>query len=140
MPNEKELWLTPLLLLPGVALLIQSTSTRFSQIHDEFHHLLEEKDDHAKIVSRMLVERALLFKRALFGLYSSVVLFSLGSFLGGLLHLVSQTALLLVGALTLSGIASVVYAAWQLVRESRLSMGQIDRLSEKVERQLDHAR
>ena len=44
-----EVWLTPLLLLPGVALLIVSTSHRFAQLHSEFHRLLDHPDDHAKI-------------------------------------------------------------------------------------------
>ncbi len=36
-------WLTPLVLLPGVALLVLSTSARYGQIHQEFHHLVAEK-------------------------------------------------------------------------------------------------
>ena len=33
-------WATPLLLLPGVALLITSTSVRFDLVHTEIHHML----------------------------------------------------------------------------------------------------
>ena len=44
-------WLTPLVLLPGVAMLVMSTSARYGQIHQEFHHLVAEKvrreDPHA---------------------------------------------------------------------------------------------
>ena len=29
----------PLVLLPGVALLVLSTSARYAQLHGEFHHL-----------------------------------------------------------------------------------------------------
>ena len=35
-----EVWLTPIILLPGVALLIVSTSARIGQIHSEVHWLL----------------------------------------------------------------------------------------------------
>ena len=63
-----EVWLTPLILLPGVALLIISTSARFEQIHNEFHRLLEHPDDHSKIVARNLVLRSTLFRNALVNL------------------------------------------------------------------------
>jgi hypothetical protein len=48
---QTELWLTPLILLPGVALLIMSTSVRFGQVHDEFHVFLDHPDAHARVVS-----------------------------------------------------------------------------------------
>lgn len=53
-----EIWITPLLLLPGVALLIVSTAARFGQLQDEFHHLLDHEEQHAKIIARPLVQRA----------------------------------------------------------------------------------
>ena len=132
-PDSTEIWLTPLVLLPGVALLIQSTSQRFGQIHDEFHHLIDHVDARARIHSRRLVERSGYYKRALVALYSAVVFFSLGSFLGGLLHLVTRVAIWIVGGLTLLGIASLCYAALQMVRESFLSTSQVEALSERLE-------
>ncbi|MHC4080354.1 MAG: DUF2721 domain-containing protein [Planctomycetota bacterium] len=74
---ETELWLTPLILLPGVALLIMSTSARFGQIHAEFHHLLDHTDAHAEILSRHLVLRSALYRNALISLHASVGLFAL---------------------------------------------------------------
>ena len=38
------LWLTPLVLLPGVAILLISTSARYGEIHAEFHRLLGQSD------------------------------------------------------------------------------------------------
>jgi len=37
------IWLSPLLLLPGAALLILSTSNRLNRLHDEVHHQIDEK-------------------------------------------------------------------------------------------------
>ena len=34
--NAESLWISPLLLLPGVALLVLSAANRFGQLHDEF--------------------------------------------------------------------------------------------------------
>ena len=62
--TSTEFWLTPLILLPGVALLIGSTSARFGQIHTEFHHLLDHPDAGAQILSRNLQQRARLFRDA----------------------------------------------------------------------------
>jgi hypothetical protein len=117
-----EFWLTPLILLPGVALLIASTSSRFSQIHTEFHHLLEHQDSHARIVSRNLLRRSRLFRDALVSLYASVALFSLGSLLGGVVNLWRPESLWFVGGLTIIGIGCVVFASVQLIRESLLCL------------------
>jgi len=50
-----EIWLTPLLLLPGVALLIMSTSARYGQIHAELHHLIEKRRDRVLVSSLQLL-------------------------------------------------------------------------------------
>lgn len=132
---QQELWLTPLILLPGVALLIMSTSTRLGQISAEFHHLIDHPDAHAKIVSRDLVTRSALFRNALVGLYASVALFATGSFLGGILHVWLPDYVWMVGGLTLVGILCLAYAAIELVRESlhctRIIIEHDQRVAEK---------
>jgi hypothetical protein len=135
---QTELWLTPLILLPGVALLIMSTSTRLGQISAEFHHLIDHPDAHAKIVARDLVARSALFRNALVGLYASVALFATGSFFGGILHVWLPNFVWTVGGLTLAGILGLAYAAVELVRESlhctRIIMEHDLRVSEKEHR------
>jgi hypothetical protein len=37
-------WNLPLVLLPGVALLISSTSVRYGILHDELHHILDSME------------------------------------------------------------------------------------------------
>ena len=123
---QTEIWLSPLILLPGVALLIISTAARFAQINDEFHRLIDHPDKHAKILSRHLLERSRYFKNALVSLYASVTLLSTGSLLGGLLTAWTDLALWTTGALTILGILCLVHAALNLVRESRLCLKIID--------------
>ena len=131
--NATEFWLTPLILLPGVALLIGSTSSRFGQVHTEFHHLLDHPDAHAKILSRNLLERSKLFRDALASLYVSVGLFSLGSLLGGVVNLWRPSSLWFVGGLIIIGIGCVVFASIQLVRESLLCLKVIQEHYDRIE-------
>ena len=132
--TSTEFWLTPLILLPGVALLIGSTSARFGQVHTEFHHLLDHPDAGAQILSRNLQQRARLFRDALASLYVSVGLFSLGSLLGGVVNLWRPQSLWFVGGLIIVGIGCVVFASVQLVRESLLSLNVINEHLERIER------
>lgn len=113
-----EVWLTPLILLPGVALLIVSTSARFGQLHTEIHRLLDRRDTHAKMLSGHLLSRSALFRDALVALYVSVGLFAFGSLLGGVVNLWRPNSLWVVGSATMIGIGCIVYAAIQLVREA----------------------
>ena len=117
-----EVWLTPILLLPGVALLTVSTAHRFGQVQAEFHRLLNHPDRHAQIVARSLVARARLYRDALASLYLSVGLFALGSLLGGVVNLWRPESLWVVGGLTIAGIAAIVFSAIQLLRESLVSL------------------
>ncbi len=130
---QTEIWLSPLILLPGVALLIISTAARFAQITDEFHRLIDHPDKHGRILSRHLLERASHFKSALVSLYVSVVLLSTGSLLGGVLTAWTDKALWITGVLTIFGIVCLVYAAAHLVLESRLCLKIIDEHRIKIE-------
>lgn len=113
-----EVWLTPLVLLPGVALLIVSTSARFGQLHTEFYRLLDHPDAHARILAQHLMKRCALFRDSLVALYAGVGLFAFGSLLGGVVNLWRPESLWVVGSSTMIGIGCIVYAAVQLVREA----------------------
>ena len=132
-----EVWLTPILLLPGVALLTVSTAHRFGQIQAEFHRLLNRPDSHAQIVTRSLVVRARLYRDALSSLYASVGLFALGSLLGAVINLWRPHSLWVVGGLTIAGIAAIVFSAVQLFRESLLSLHVVQEQSEAIRESLD---
>lgn len=133
-----EVWLTPLVLLPGVALLIVSTSARFGQLHTEIHRLLDHPDAHAKIQARNLLKRSALFRDSLVALYASVGLFAFGSLLGGVVNLWRPESLWVVGGATMLGIGGNVFAAVQLTREALICLQviveQAEHLSATAER------
>ncbi len=120
--NNPQIWITPLALLPGVALLILSTSTRFGQLHEEIHHF---QDSEEKIPSH-LIERAKYFKDALSLLYASVVFFSLAAFFGGVSEFLFIDIIILVGILLCFGIVAVVIASFFLYKESRTAFKIIE--------------
>ena len=113
-------------LLPGVALLILSTSTRFAQLHQEIHHLFEEENSDAGLIIEMLVRRARLFKKALFYLYSSVVLFSIASLLGGLNAFYDNAFYWIVFTLLFLGVIAVIVSSVYLLIESTQSQKIIE--------------
>ncbi|MCA9398603.1 MAG: DUF2721 domain-containing protein [Sinomicrobium sp.] len=121
-----EIWLTPILILPGVALLIISTANRFGEIQREFHHLLNHPEFHGEIIARFLVKRSRYYRDALVSLYLSVLLFSFASLLGGVINFLFPKVLWLIGTLILLGIFSLSFATIQLLRESRLSLTVIE--------------
>jgi len=130
------LWVTPLLLLPGVALLVMSTSLRYNRLHDEVHALDELHahggGDEAANEQHLacLLQRGRHFRNALIALYLAVVCFALGALTGGLLALWPRHGMLAILALSGVGIAAVLAAAVLLVRESLLSFEVLE----------DHAR
>jgi hypothetical protein len=131
-----EVWLTPLVLLPGVALLIVSTSARFGQLHGEFHRLLDLPHGQAKVLSHQLMRRCVLFRNSLVALYASVGLFAFGSLLGGVVNLWQPESLWVVGGATMIGIGCVVFAAIQLVREAVICLDVLVDDYEALQKQL----
>lgn len=121
---ESEIWITPLVMLPGVALLVMSTSIRYGQIHQEFHHF-QENDVTPDEAPGMLLRRAVLFRNALVALYVAICLLALASLGGGVASLWEGDAHIPVVGLTAAAVATVAYAAVALVRESLRSLDVI---------------
>lgn len=113
------LWVTPLLLLPGVALLIMSTSARLTRLHDEMHHLMDHAGEARGDTAERLWTRAQLLQRALVLLYGAVGLLSTSSLVGGALALVELRGSVVVVGLTCGAVLGIVAAAVLLVLESR---------------------
>jgi len=118
-------WATPLLLLPGVALLILSTSMRYGQIHAEFHEMDHDKAGISPQSLKKLVTRARFFRNALVSLYVSFGLFSLASLIGGLASAWMVQIETFVMVLSCLGILGLIFAAGTLVREASLSLDVI---------------
>lgn len=115
-------WQLPLLLAPIVGLLLISTSTRHQQIHREIHHLLTGEAELPNEQLRQLRRRVTLFRNALVALYVSVSLLALGSLLGMILTLFDWLSVFAIVIFSSMGIASLLFASLQLVRESYLSL------------------
>lgn len=113
-----EVWLTPVVLLPGIALLIVSTAQRFSRVHDEIHRLLDHDDERPADQARNLYRRAMLFRNALSALYASVAFFALGALVGGLNEYWALGVFWIVTTFTLLGVVGLVYAAGLLMYET----------------------
>jgi len=116
------LWLTPLILLPGVALLILSTSGRFNRLHDEMHALLEHENLGSDQIVHHLMRRAHMFRNTMVALYVCVGLFALGSLLGVMLFQWPDLSKWVVIGLLAPGIACLCFAAFVLMCESALSL------------------
>ena len=105
-------------LTPGIALLILSTATRFSQFESECR-LVAAGEVPCNAEHRQLLSwRAERFNHALVAAYSALALLALGA-ISGLLHLPSASAL--GGATMVLAASAVLYAVIQLVREARHS-------------------
>ena len=131
--EDAELWLTPLILLPGVALLIVATSHRYVQVHIEVHHIIETHTDAASRSFQNLLKRSGFLRDALVDLYVSVALFSMASLLGGLARLWDKQAFWIVVSLACVGIFSLVVASVQLILEALLSMELIKEHAREIE-------
>lgn len=119
---DTALWLTPLVMLPGVALLVLSTSARYAQIHEEFHHLLTDDVAQRRRTAVYLLARSVLFRNALVALYVSVGAFAVASLIGGIGSMFSLNVEIIVVGMAFLGVITLVYAAWELIRESAKSL------------------
>ena len=97
------IWLSPLLLLPGAALLILSTSNRLNRLHDEVHHQIDEKHSHSKETINQLLMRASYFRNPLVLLYSSISIFAAGRIIGELTKGWDEISTVLTIGLTIMG-------------------------------------
>ncbi len=108
-------WAAPLLVLPGVALLVLSTSARYMRAHDELHALAERAGSVSQVILVRLLQRGRLFRNALVALYVAAVLLALAGLAGGA-GLSSIAA-----GLSGGGILALVVGCVLLVREAVLS-------------------
>ncbi len=77
------LWVQPALMLPGVALLLMTTITRFGQLEMQMYYAMDGEDRPHLPVDRLRRCETLL-RWATISLYGSVCALALGSLFGGL--------------------------------------------------------
>lgn len=102
-------WVAPILMIPGMALLVISTGNRFSQL---LVHLA--KDPEEPRLNRQL--RSLRF--ALLALYTGIAAHALAGLLGGLLYLDVEASRALMLAFSCVGVTCLVIAAILLALEA----------------------
>ena len=117
MMESTGLWAAPLLLIPGVGLLLLSTSVRFGQLHQELLRQIREQHSHAV---RHLCQRARLIHSAMVSLYVSIALLAFSSLFGTLANRWFPTLKWIPEVMTFVGVAIISYAVIQLIRESKL--------------------
>jgi len=132
--EELASWVTPLLLLPGIGLLLVSTSARFEALHVEIHALLAERGAQAAACAGHTLRRARLFRDALVALYSSAAALAAAGLVGAVSQWWSGTVHAASWLLTIAAVAALVGAAVQLVRESVVSLQVVRGHAEELRR------
>ena len=117
--EQEGIWAAPILLIPGVALLVMSTSARFGFLHQEFNRQRERS--HTDAIQH-LCQRAHLLHRALVSLYLSVALLAFSSLLGTVITRWLTLSTFAAEVLSFAAVGTITYAAVQLIRESSLLM------------------
>lgn len=131
-------WVTPLLLMPGIGLLIMSTSARFGQLHLEFDRLTATAHSgHWTFLAEELMRRAEHFRSALVSLYLSIACLGLAGLTGGFLDLLGGPAQSATMVLTCLSIFLLLFALGHLIVESFLLLGV---LRDDLEHGLESAR
>jgi len=122
MVETQVIWLAPLLILPGISLLIVSTSSRFANLHTEVHHWITQREHPEVIQMADLDKRAKLFRNALVSLYACVFAFVLASAAGAVVEFGGGDPDVVVFSIAMFGILCLAYGSIALVRESMLSL------------------
>jgi hypothetical protein len=113
------LWAAPLLLISAVGLLVLSTSTRFSALHQDLRR--EQEAGNARAHGHLCI-RARHLHKALMGLYTSIAILAASGLLGSLAMRWLASALWIPEILAFLGLAVIIFSSIHLIRESRLLM------------------
>ncbi len=130
-------WATPLLVLPGVGLLLVSTSARYEAIHAEIHQLLDDPSEQAIGCTLHVVHRARILRLAMLSLYVSASLLAASGLIAaltvgflGAVHWASWVLLV-------AGVSCVLIAAVALTREAGISLSIVEAHASEIESRSD---
>ncbi len=119
--QDHTIWLIPLSLIPGIAILIISTSLKNNQARSEiFQLIMENKDSERKSRMTNNLKRHLYFRNAFISFYISIVFLVLASLIGTLADKITNLNLLTMILICLAALC-VVYSAIQLILESLIA-------------------
>lgn len=117
--NGFDLWLAPLLLLPGIGLLLMSTAARFGQLQGQIIQLTNDETLATIELAQSLRLRGHLFRVALLMLYISTAAFVLASTVNGINGLLPvRVPIEVVVIVTVGGFISMFVALVALFAES----------------------
>ena len=115
---EAASWIAPLLLIPGVGLLLASTSARFEAVHAEIHQLLHDTSDAATGCAEHALVRAKILQIAMTSLYGATMLLSGAGLIGALADWRFEWMGKYAWLLTAIAVLFVFVASLALIRES----------------------
>jgi lipid-binding SYLF domain-containing protein len=123
--TELGLIITPLTFLPGLGMLISSTSNRYVELIHQMQRIFESERKYSETFMKSQRQRIILFKWVLTLLYLSVGFIFLGSIGSGLtLSDQSTSSLILYVFVILAGLSGLA-AVFLLIRESFVSSSLI---------------
>lgn len=121
-----QLLVQPLILIPGVALLILSTSMRYGPIDTELRQATTVSQRDQTDVTAHLRRRARLFQFGLLALYAATGLLVITSMIGAILSIAGADITVLVIVLTCLSFILVLLAIFSLCQEVIYSTRPID--------------
>jgi len=126
MLQEFGIIFAPFTFLPGIGLLILSTSGRYIELINQLQHIIDSNNQYSMAFHRCQNQRLRMFKWALSTLYISAILILLGSLLAGLsIQFPDVSKVFLFGFLILAVLMAAI-SLGILVRESFVSATLID--------------
>ena len=124
--TEATIIFTPLTFLPGIGMLIMSTSRRYIELINQMQRIFQQDQKYTKYFFSCQHQRLGMFKWALTFLYLCIGFILLGSLIGGLTisqHLLSEYLLF---SFVILAVISALLAVGILIRESFVSASLID--------------
>ena len=124
--TEIAIIFTPLTFLPGIGMLIMSTSRRYIELINQMQWVFQQEQKYTQHFFSCQQQRLRMFKWALTFLYLCVGLVLLGSLLGGITissHPLSEYLLL---SFVILAVLSALLAVGVLIRESFVSASLIN--------------
>ena len=125
-----ETWILPFTFIPGVGMLILSTSNRYYHVKELIRETMLKEHKKELWSFENLMVRARLFHRALVFLYIAIGSFSLAALTANIhqnwVIKDNHICVVLADGLILAGVACVVLASAVLIREATVSLRHIE--------------
>ncbi len=128
--NAFNTWILPFTFIPGVAMLVLSTSNRYFHIKGLIRETMLEEKKKELWSYEDLMERVRLFHHALVAEYIAVGSFSLSALMGNIhqnwFNSNSPICMILSNGFILIGVICVVFASGILIQEATVSLRHIE--------------